>query len=259
MMDFTNEYFDLMETSFRLSQSKPLNCISISTMTFIADLGVTIDIESLNKNFTSTTYPICSIKRTKKHHEYETTKRGKKKLSFYNQITITYVDHTTKSIKIFSNGRLQMTGITSLNEAKYAANTIIQIIKNSVDSEADINASKFEIALINSNFSFKNNLNIVKLRPLIKDCKVEYKPDVYPGLKIKHNSTGASIFLFSTGNVVITGVKSLTSIREAFTHITNNVFDNYETIKLPYVAPVKIKQLPVIKNGYAIAEYDAAS
>jgi TATA-box binding protein (TBP) (component of TFIID and TFIIIB) len=227
-------------------------------MTFIADLSFTIDIERLNKNFKSPSYPVCSIKRTKKHHEYETTKRGKKKLSFYNQITINYEENTTKSIKIFSNGRLQMTGITSYNEAKYAANVIIKIIKDSIDESANINASKFEIALINSNFSFKNHLDILKLRTYITDCKVDYKPDVYPGLKIRHISTGASIFLFSTGNVVITGVKSITSIQKAFMHITKNVIDNYSAVKLPILQVPKVKKIPISQHGYKITEYNAA-
>jgi len=248
-----------MEASFELSEKFALNCISISTMTFIADIGVSVDIEALNKNFSSPIYPICSIKRTKKHHEYETTKRGKKKLSFYNQITINYTDHTTKSIKIFSNGRLQMTGLTSLNEAKVSVELMIGIIQKSTNKFTEITASKFEIALINSNFSFKRSINIVKLRPLITDCKVDYKPDVYPGLKIKHNSTGASIFLFSTGNVVITGVKSLRSIKAALIHIIHDVFNNYETVKLPFSPQAKLKKQIIMKSGYKISEFDAAS
>jgi TATA-box binding protein (TBP) (component of TFIID and TFIIIB) len=226
-------------------------------MTFIADLCVEVSIENLKNNFKSPAFPVCSFKKTKNHHEYETTKRGKKKLSFYNQITINYSDHTTKSIKIFSNGRLQMTGITSLNEAKKSAEIISDIIKAVDPKIKEIIPSKFQIALINSNFSFKNSLNIIKLRHYITDCKIEYKPDVYPGLKIKHNETNASIFLFSTGNVVITGVKSLKSIQKAFEHITKNVLDCYSEIKLPVNNTPKLKKQILYKDGYQFPQYNA--
>ena len=255
---FSQEYFELMEKSHQLSKTHNVGYISVSTMTFIATLSCTVNIDKLTKNFQSCEYPVCTLKKTKNHHEYTLTKRGKKKLSFYNQITINYTDHTTKSIKVFSNGRLQMTGITSMNEARYAANVVIDILSSIEEYEERPHAKQFDIVLVNSNFSFKNSLNIIKIKSMLDRniFKVEYKPDVYPGLKIKHTN-GASIFLFSTGNVVITGVKSIRHVREAFEHIVEQVNIDYESLKLPLSQPIKKRKNILYKHGYKVTEHDS--
>lgn len=240
---FANEYLSLMEASHGAKQTNNImSYISISTITIICDLCVSIDIMKLESNFSSPPYPICSINHTKAHDEYETSKRGKTKKSFYNQITIKFTDHTTKSIKVFSNGRLQMTGLTSISDALRCVRVIASVIQRShmaIDTTlvTDISPQSMRIAMINSNFSFNSGINIVKLRTIIQNytgSAVTYDPDVYPGLKMKHkNPDGSmtSVFIFSTGNVVITGSKELAHIREAFCIVTKCVNNHIDELR----------------------------
>ena len=227
--------------------------------------GVEINIENLTVNFKSPEYPICFLKKTKAHDEYEITKRGKTIKSFYNQITINYSDHSTKSIKVFSNGRLQITGLASVSDAKKAVQNLINILylsNNSIES-TNVVVKSAKIAMINSNFSFNIGIDIIKLKSQLeqkyKNMQIIYNPDVYPGLKIKHttNSGVSSIFVFSTGNVVITGVKSINEIEESFKCISETIVNDvnkYKTLFTPTKKENKKYQLS--KNGYPTHLYD---
>ena len=127
---FSDQYFELMGESHNAKLDNPaMSYVSISTITIVCDLSGEIDIKKLSEGFESPSFPVCKIKHTKQHNEYEISKRGKVRKSFYNQITVFYIDHSTKSIKVFSNGRLQMTGLSSIQEASKVADMMCQIIK----------------------------------------------------------------------------------------------------------------------------------
>ena len=257
---FVEQHLTLNEESQKLKEKHNIGSLGISTMTFIVKLSTEVNISNLNMQFKSTSFPLCCLKKTKQHHEYETTKRGKHKLSFYNQVTINFVENTKKSIKIFSNGRLQMTGITSYNDAIATTDVIIKVIELSGASyKDDAHALSYDPVLVNSNFSFLCSLNILKLKNILKtnkDFKVEYKPDVYPGLKIKYKES-SSIFLFTTGNVVITGIKSIPFVLTTFSAIVDIVCFHLSAIKIVQTESKKDKKEILYKNGYKITEYNA--
>ena len=159
---FVAKYFMLNEASYNQKlKNEEMSYISLSTITMICDLSCSINIKALSDNFMSCNFPICSLKKTKAHDEYELTKRGKTKKSFYNQITINFCDHTKKSIKVFSNGRLQITGLVSVYDAEFAVNTLIKILSissGSIDVDPQsVYLKDISIAMINSNFSFSFN------------------------------------------------------------------------------------------------------
>ncbi len=256
---FKELFFQIMENSVKLSLKYPVYHLKISTMTCIGDLAQNIDTLKLSTNFHSVSYPICTLKQTKRHHEYEESVRGKTRMSFYNQVTINYTDTTNKSIKIFSNGKIQITGLTSFNEAQYCFTIIQTILLKSLNIQIDTKQKdSLTVVLINSNFAFHNNINILKLKPLLHSLnfKVDYKPDVYPGLKIKHVNN-SSIFMFKTGNVVLTGIKSLSTLLETFKDITSIILNNYDVLKLNTKTVIKVKKLCLHKNGYPLNQYNA--
>ena len=117
--------------------------------------------------------------------------------------------------------------------------------------------------MINSNFSFNIGIDIIKLKYNLeqkyKNMQIIYNPDVYPGLKIKHTTrTGiSSIFVFSTGNVVITGVKSIKEIEESFSCIALTVVNNLTKYKA-LIMPTKKekKKYNISKCGYPTHLYD---
>ncbi len=238
LKDFANEYAFLMNANFEAKQAhQPLTYIQISTMTAISDMSGGVDICALRDNFTSPVHPVCTMKHTKAHNEYELTKRGKTKKSFYNQITIQFTDCTTKSIKVFSNGRLQMTGLTSYMEAVQVAQFVCRLLNDTKNvTSSTLEPRSVNIAMINTNFSFGVCMDILKIKELLRSrgLTVVYDPDVYPGLKVKIpvENGSASMFVFATGNVVITGVKQLSHVTAAYNHIADVVLPNVSTLRL---------------------------
>ena len=223
---FKEDLFNLYEKNLELSKTININPISVSTITFLSNLNQIIDTNSLNKNFICPKSSLCKIQKTKDHHEYELTARGKSRMSFYNQITITYQNWTKKSIKLFSNGKVQMTGLTSYNEALTVLELIQQILLLSLDIH--VKPSPPTIAMINTNFSFKKFINILKLKKLLinQNYSVVYNPEVYPGLKIRSPDFKISVFFFNTGNVVITGTNNLKHLLLTFSNIVDIIKAN---------------------------------
>jgi TATA-box binding protein (TBP) (component of TFIID and TFIIIB) len=269
---FANDYFNLIELSHEQKLiNTEMSYISISTITMICDLSCSINTQALSDNFMSCDYPTCWLKKTKAHDEYELTKRGKTKKSFYNQVTINFCDHTKKSIKVFSNGRLQITGLTSVYDTEFTINTLLKVLSlssNAVDKDVNINdvyVKHISIAMINSNFSFNFGVDIIKLKKKfekMENVSIIYNPDVYPGLKVKHKTKYgvSSMFIFSTGNVVITGVKDLKEIEESFrlvTHLVNSDIMMYRTI-FKVLKKDNNKTL-TFKKGYPIHLYRSVS
>lgn len=260
---FTNDFFDLMETSFKISSdNEDVSEIKLSTMTVVCDLACEIDLERLTRNFTSPPYPLCSIKKAKTNKDCTFTKRGKVKKSFYNQTTITYKTFTTKSIKVFSNGKLQITGVTSLTETLKTIDMISYILKNSnrsiINGEPDVHMMKnISIEMINSNFNYAKEIDLKTLRNIMKadGYDVTYDPDTYPCINAKIN--GISVFIFGTGNVVITGAKTLNGIQKTLETVTN-IFNANKNINLRQGKGMKKeKKLVTYSNGYNENLYNA--
>ena len=223
---FSGSFMDLMKSSHACTE-KGCSSLNISTMTVVCQTNSSlIDMEKFVNNFDNN---IDFDAELKKKHRYDTpvvTKRGKVKKNFFNQATLTFRDITTKSIKIFTNGKLQMTGITSLLEGQRVAHKVCGLISRC--TETNVTPVSVDIAMINSDFCIRKNINLLRLMSKITgDVIFAYDPDTYPGLKLKYNNV--SIFVFSTGSVVITGSKSLHDLHGAFKYVTNLVFSNLES------------------------------
>ena len=249
MDTFHDDYLDLNEMNIKHKNSIGISNVNLSTMTMIFDLGQRIDIEKLNSDlYLPADY---LIKRPKGHNEVSITKRGKTKKSFFNQLTISYQDYTRKSIKIFSNGKVQMTGITNVIEGKQIARWTGDTVGHFLKLD-NIEAKDLEIAMINTNYSFENHISILRLKDiLIKENIVKYcryNPDVYPGLKIKYDDT--SVFVFATGNVVITGAKSLKKITECYEYITNKIIEHWKSLVFHIKGEKKHKSINTFVKGY---------
>jgi TATA-box binding protein (TBP) (component of TFIID and TFIIIB) len=260
---FKQDLFSLCEASHELSKEYPIfSHLKLSTMTMLCDLKCEINLEQLTNHFTSPSFPLCSMKKAKTNKEVIVTKRGKKKKSFYNCTTITYKTFTTKSVKVFSNGTLQITGVTSLSEALKTINIIINILKLSGESiisgEPTItNMKKLSVEMINSNFNFKKEIDLKQLRTIMKNQNfdVTYDPDTYPGINAKINNI--SVFIFGTGNIVITGAKSLKCIENTIKIISNLLIGN-PRVHLKEGKGMKTEKRPVTyTNGYHENLYNA--
>lgn len=138
---------------------------------------------------------------------------GKKQAStrrFDNSITIKYniknnfnneeTSLNTLNIKVFKNGKIQMTGVKSEEIGKMAIDSIIGLIKqyqkNITESEKKIvdnleclENKDFCIHLINSDFKVNMELRRDLLADLLMEkysCTCSYEPCIYPGVKIQY-------------------------------------------------------------------------
>ena len=206
--------------------------LRISTITAIGDYNVPLKLERLattlaesidteNSSIMTVKYRRGSNKKPKDSSAsdimwpnenwnliYQKSKlNGSKKITstFFNQITAEIILDSqeekkkklkTINMKIFTNGKLQITGIrnTNLNDAKFASNIIFNIIKNnpsiidlnnSTEMIENIKYDNFYIALINSDYDTGFKIIREPLSDILnyKGIFTTYEPTIYPGVK----------------------------------------------------------------------------
>ena len=162
-------------------------------------------------------------------------------------------------MKLFKNGRIQMTGLKNIDNGPIAINIVINIIKNlnlinnDILEKNDIKFSNYKICLINSDFKFTSKLKRNKLFEYLNNetnLICSYEPVyiqvlkynsfiiiilmvfvdvkmVFAQIKIKILCTKITIAVFESGCTIITGAKSLEQINITYKFIkdllTNNI------------------------------------
>ena len=253
MDEYSVDYFKLIK-----EVQKNGHKLRISTITIVCDLNIkTLDLSLLNE-YIINEISFVSTKHSKDHNECIISKRGKVKKTFFNQLTINYEDVSKKSIKIFLNGKIQITGLTSMIESKYVIRMISKWISKCMGDE-NVYIENFKIGMINSNFTINKGIYLEKLQSeLIRSCKhvySRYEPDTYPAINVKNIfDNKVSVFIFGSGNIVITGAKTLKEIKESYIFINN--FISYKDYLLKHIIPTnKITKTQVYIDGYPIKEY----
>ena len=250
-VEYTNQ---LLEFS-KIVHDKGHN-INISTMTILSNLNVdTIDIRKFCEDFDE---PGIDVKLSKTNKDFEMTKRGKIKKTFFNQVTLNYKDVSKKSIKIFSNGKLQLTGITSYIEGNNICEMICIWLSKILNCEIKI--IKSYTGLINCNFSINKMINLNNLSDILNrkhNIIARYNPETYPAVNMSEytpeNKKKNNIFIFGTGNIVITGTKSLSDIISSYNFITD-ICKDFENMKSN--TPKK-KLVQEKYEGYNLRDYVA--
>tara|TARA_Y100000816_G_C26062804_1_gene558249 strand:+ start:123 stop:926 length:804 start_codon:yes stop_codon:yes gene_type:complete len=220
---------------------------NISTITLIGSLSIKkISLETILDNVKDSIY---TVKVSKKNHQ-TVTKRGKIKKTFFNQITLNYKDISNKSIKIFSNGIFHITGLTCYLECNLVSMKLRDLIKQCVKDES-VSITDLRIGMINNNFCCNHDLNLRMMIKSLKMCNyvARYNPESYPAINLKYNNT--SIFIFGSGNIVITGSKSLEEIVKTYRFITDFIKDK-EFCK---TQNQKAKKQVEYMHGYSIRHF----
>ena len=264
---FANSYLDLMEQNYEKIQKYPCDkkpsYLNLSTMTMVCNLTQHIDILSFSDNFISPQEFNCTIKRPKQNTEFDLTKRGKKKKTFFNQASVHYTTHTTKCIKVFSNGRLHITGVTSMIEAANVCIFTCDLLNSTIGSvkgNTKVEAMDLQVCMINTNFSLNHGIDIIELKKQFQryeNYSCFYTPDTYPGLKIKYHhdaSNKSSIFIFSSGQIVITGVKNIIDVNTVYSSLMDILIEVHSKIYNPYIQiKAKKKKDTKFKFGYDVS------
>jgi len=246
--EFASDYLKLAGESHAYTQKYGYSNINISTMTLVSKTNMDdINMEMIVNEFDNNITFDATLKKKQRDDVPLVTKRGKVKRNFFNQATLSFKDTTTKSIKIFTNGKMQMTGVTSMLEGVRVFTKVCHLLSKCLST--DVYCETIKIAMINSDFCIRRRVNLRKLEYYIcKENKIQsvsYDPDTYPGLKIKYK--GVSIFVFGTGSVVITGSDAIDRLHDAFKFIVTTV-ESYDDVT--WDVTHEKKKTRVYENGY---------
>ena len=245
--------------------------LHISTMVQIGTLNTKIVLKSLAEKL-NTNDNILYIEYGSEINKGKNDKKiSKKKLEskkfFYNQLTL-HIHNSLKNnkrvnVKIFNNGRIQMTGINS----ELVGCTTMDIVlkefiklsnKEDIFSEENISQiGELETVLINSDFDIHHEVDRESLHRTIVDNGYlsSYEPCNYPGVNIKYyfnplkrnfgicdcdkpcNGKGLNdtckkitIAVFKSGKIIITGGRSKVHIQTAYEFITEFIQENKEIV-----------------------------
>ena len=203
--------------------------VKVTTITMISKFVQHIDIKRLRHVFENVDSFKLKRSGTKGAGGFEWKL---KPTTFYNQVTLTYHDtYSTKSVKVFPNGSIQVAGCCDLFDCKRIITQLTYIFKTFLDMENQIPVDSFRVVMINSNFSLNYNINLMKVADWFEQYadifKVSFEPDRYSAVKIKfkpaQDMKEITTSIFSTGKIIITGAETLKEIAFAYNIINQHI------------------------------------
>lgn len=111
-------------------------------------------------------------------------------------------------VVIFSSGKLISVGTKSLIEAKKDLQTTVKILaRQHLISPIHITVKIRNIVAI---FSFNEKIDLEKL---IEKNQIIYEPEQFPAAIMKQTNPKATMLIFASGKIVLSGVKSIDEIK----------------------------------------------
>lgn len=205
--------------------------VKITTITMVSSFVQEIDIKKLRSTFEK----IGSYKMRREGTNTDGFEWKLKPTTFYNQVTLTYHDtYSTKSVKVFPNGSIQVAGCCDLFDCKRIITQLTHILKTFLGMNIQIPLDSFRVVMINSNFSLNYNINLMKVAEWFEEYddifKVSFEPDRYSAVKIKFKPSQdmkeITCSIFSTGKIIITGAETLKEIAFAYNIINQHINEN---------------------------------
>lgn len=204
--------------------------MNLTTITFVFKVDSLLDAELIREKMKKNQYV------TKKNSNY-TFEWKLQENKFYNQVTITCTDlFSKKSVKLFPNGSVHVTGCTSIHDCKNVMKIIVALLTHILETEVD--ASDFEIYMINTNFSMNSNLNLLMVTEVAENrgCIVSFKPETYSAVKVKFvpgvGMKRITASIFSSGCILITGAKCLEEITESYRYLIDMLSGTRTTVNI---------------------------
>ena len=270
--------------------------INISTFTLTGEvlphLNDKIDVIKFGKYADLDKNKIVSIKYKEENKEGETevkirkvldikAKKQPSKRTFDNQVSM-YVycgkkknidENKYVNVKVFLNGRVQLTGCSNMDHCYSAISIINEELKKEkkigskmtrfIKNPSQLNIYNVEVRMINSNFDLGYHIQLRILFKLLKNKSEEifkrynleeklifsYNPRNHTCVNIKYSYSkrNISIFVFGKGKIIITAAKKYMDIVKAHQFITELINDYREHIELNVVG---IKELNSIIKEY---------
>ncbi len=210
--------------------------VKVTTITMVSKFLDTIDIQKLRNRLTELG-PIKVRKAGSKHTGFEWKIKPTK---FYNQITLGYVDtYSTKSIKVFPNGSIQVAGCSDLFDCNRIIKQLTLLLKTILNIKREIPTNSFRVVMINSNFSLNYNINLFALYNHFlseRTFNVTFDPDRYSAVKIKFKPASdmkqVTVSIFGTGKIIVTGAETLREIAYSYNIINRHILSKADEIKV---------------------------
>jgi TATA-box binding protein (TBP) (component of TFIID and TFIIIB) len=179
---------------------------------------------------------------------------------FFNQFTLTYTDeYSTKSVKIFPNGSVHVTGCSDLLNCHLILKQIKFIFKNILDQK--VLSVTYKIVMINTNFSLNYHVNLHSVLNTFSNddmFMVSFEPDRYSAVKIKFKPSEemkkVTASIFGTGKIIITGARTLKEIAFAY-DIINQKINSDPSIKVKKTDEIEVFDIIL---GYKISDWIVA-
>jgi TATA-box binding protein (TBP) (component of TFIID and TFIIIB) len=241
--------------------------LRVSTITSVAELNTPIDLELLFKNIEINDkikyIEKGELKKGTPNKKKRKSRKTKKTTVFFNQATLHFHHEKIINVKLFNNGKIQMTGLKKENQGEYVIKELIKSIQM-IDSKNDhkiflkshdkYEYDNYRIALINSDFDYKKIINRDRLQEIMISMEMfsSFEPCIYPGVNIKYfyniNNCGSkgicncerscngkgdgintcrrvTVAVFNSGKIIITGAMNRDQLVECYSFI-NKVIDN---------------------------------
>ena len=197
------------------------------------------------------------IKLTNTKKKTRTFNWTRKETTFFNQISLIYEDHhSTKSVKVFPNGSIQVAGCADLFDCKRVIRQLSYMFSKILGKEYIIPEDSFRVVMINSNFSLNKNLNLIETARKFEDVfKMSFEPDRYSAVKVKfrpaEDMKEITTSIFSTGKIIITGAETLKEIAFAYNIIISYILEHKKSLITTDIDPLK-KEVFDVASGYNI-------
>jgi TATA-box binding protein (TBP) (component of TFIID and TFIIIB) len=242
--------------------------LRISTITAILQISIDIDLKKIYDSVPITEYipfieygPDNPPKGFSKKMLRKKRKKTKRKM-FYNQATVHVVhDGKIMNVKLFNNGKLQITGLKGVNQAPILIQKLIEYFQDLSVLSYDAFLVNHKLVLINSDFDLGYEINREVLHNEMIEAGIysSYEPCIYPGVNIKYfmntnqfdgicdcleMCTGkgradgdgdckkVTVAVFKSGKVIITGGQHTNQLETAYRFIRNFIDERKELFVL---------------------------
>ena len=169
-------------------------------MTAVSSINSDIDLDNLFKNIVPNnlvTYIQHGSLGTKGEPKKKPRKSRvpKKQKSFFNQVTLHVHCEKSVNVKLFNNGKVQMTGLKYETHGEKVLSLLLPYLQelNSMSDQLIVTNeplihNPFKIAMINSDFSigYKVKRDVVHREIVDSGMYSSYEPCIYPGVNMKY-------------------------------------------------------------------------
>ena len=250
----SNNTFSYILTLDEMKKSFPDGDVSsfpkLITITMVADAKTAIDTDLFRSR-------MREIRIRPKGKDVEPFIWNLKNTEFYNQVTLSCTDKmSTKSIKVFSNGSIQVAGCADLFDCWRVIQQITMIIKTIMDIQVDIQT--FRICMINANFQFNRSVNLrhcarhFSSNPMFKTT---FSEDKYAAVKIKfkpaEDMKSLTASVFGTGKVILSGAQTLKEIAFGYNTLIHYMNMNESVLEEHQDDPINFTNI----MGYEIDDW----